>query len=334
MKNELDYRFKIKRIEKSSDADYARALRIYNETTPHEIKTNTNEITKWLDRKDPADPFEPMFFSLYFAGALAGFAMMTYIRTQRIVVLEYVALTAQYRVNTVFFSYINLLESYLSENQYDVTFILNEISNRRNGKDIDKESQLFAKVLCIEGYGKINAPYITPPLGTNNHESNFEAFLFAKSAGDIHALEKQTYLDIVKAIYFDYFSTWYAEVFPPSELAEYNELLQSSFLNLSKQLNQATTIPVTYSECPILQNSGQTLKTNGLPPAIKKNTNYLLYVILVITLIACPIAVVWVYNYVLSLLGVSIGTVSGLVGNCVGSIITACVTLYIAKKRL
>lgn len=238
------------------------------------------------------------------------------------------------RHNTVFFSYINLLESYLNVNQYDVAFILNEISNRRDGKDIDKESQLFSKVLCIEGYGKISAPYITPPLGINNHESNFDAYLFAKSAGDTCALEKQTYLDIVKAIYFDYFSTWYSCVLLPIEHAEYNDLLQKSFDKLSKKLAQATTIPVVYSECPILQNNSKTLKTSGLPPAAKKKTSRIAYVFLAITLIACPIAVVWTYNYVLSYLGLSMGTVSDFIGNCVGSIITACVTLYIAKKRL
>lgn len=334
MKNELDYKFKIKRIEKSSDPDYAKALRIYNETTPYEIKTNTNEITKWLDRKDPTDPFEPMFFSLHFAESLAGFAMMSYIRTQRVIILEYVALASQYRVNTVFFSYINLLESYLNNNQYDVAYILNEVSNRRDGKDIDKESQLFSKVLCIEGYGKINAPYITPPLGINNHESNFDAYLFVKSAGDTHALEKQTYLNIVKAIYFDYFSTWYASILLPNELAEYNELLQNSFNMLSKKLVQITIIPVVYSDCPILQNNSQTLKTSGLPPAAKKKTSRLAYVMLAIFLIVCPVAVVWVYNYLLSLLSLPMGTVSNIIGNCVGSIITASVTLYLAKKRL
>lgn len=137
MRNELDYRFSIRRLDKSTDSDYAAALKIYSETTPYEIKTNTNEITIWLDRKDSTDPFESMFFLLYYSEKLAGFAMMTYIKAQRIVVLEYIALETQYRVNTVFFTYINLLESYLHINQYDVAFILNEVSNRRNGSDID-----------------------------------------------------------------------------------------------------------------------------------------------------------------------------------------------------
>ena len=71
-----------------------------------------------------------MFFVLYYSEKLAGFAMMTYIKAQRIVVLEYIALETQYRVNTVFFTYINLLESYLHINQYDVAFWENRGSLR------------------------------------------------------------------------------------------------------------------------------------------------------------------------------------------------------------
>jgi len=97
MRNELDYRFSIRRLDKSTDSDYAAALKIYSETTPYEIKTNTNEITIWLDRKDSTDPFESMFFVLYYSEKLAGFAMMTYIKAQRIVVLEYIRHLAKIR---------------------------------------------------------------------------------------------------------------------------------------------------------------------------------------------------------------------------------------------
>ena len=334
MNNELVYKLKIKRIEKSSDPDYINALKIYNETTPYEIKTNTNEITKWLDSKNPTVPFEPMFFALYFTENLVGFAMMTYIRTQRIVILEYISIIAQYRVNTIFLSFISLLESYLNVNQYDISFFVNEISNRKDGKEIDKESQIFSKALCIEGYGKINAPYCTPPLGLNNYESSFDAYLFIKTAGDIHSLEKQTYLDIVKSIYFEYFSNWYAFVLLPNELAEYNELLFKCFDYLSNKITEFTSISVIYSECPILKNNSQTLKTSGLPLLVKKKTKLLTYVVLGAILVLCPIAVVWLYNYILSILGFSMGIAGEIIGNCVGSILTACVTLYIAKKHL
>ena len=45
MPNLLEHRFAIKRITKPSNEDYISALKIYNETTPPDIKTNTNEIT-------------------------------------------------------------------------------------------------------------------------------------------------------------------------------------------------------------------------------------------------------------------------------------------------
>ena len=275
-----------------------------------------------------------MFFALYYSEELAGFAMMSYIRAQRIAILEYVALETQYRVNTVFFTYINLLESYLHINQYDVAFILNEVSNRRNGSDIDKESQIFSKLLCIEGFGKIEAPYVTPPLGTNNFESSFDAFLFAKSSGDVHALERQTYLEIVRSIYFDYFLVWYEHVLPASQLNEYNGILQKSFEAISRKLPTNATVPVLYVECPILLNNACNVKTTGLPPAVPKKPKAFLYVALAVFIMACPLAVVWGYNHVLNLLGIPIGSVNSILGSCLGACLTAGATLWIAKKKL
>ena len=334
MRNEMDYCFKIRRIEKSTDVDYTSALKIYNETTPYEIKTNTNEITLWLDRNDKTDPFEPMFFCLYFSNRLSGFAMMTYIRSQRIIILEYIALATEYRVNTVFYSYINLLENYLNANQYDVAFILNEVSNRRNGRDIDKESQLFSKLLCVEGYGKVNAPYITPPLGNSNYESSFDAFLFVKSAGDIRALEKQTYLEIVKSIYFDYFQTWYTPVLSQKDNEQYCALLHRGFNIISKAVSSLIVIPVTYSDCPVLKNNGQFEKTNGLPPITKKRSKAMVYLLLAVLLIFCPIIIVYCYNKALLFLSIPMGAASDIIGNCLGAIFTAGASLYVARSKL
>lgn len=334
MNEDIEYRLKIRKIEKSSDADYASALQIYNGTTPYEIKTNTNEITAWLDMKSPSDKFEPLFFVLYFNDKISGFAMMTYIQTQRIVILEYIALAPEYRVNTVFYSYVSLLENYLNLNNYDVSFVINEVSYRRNGEDIDKESQLFSKLLCIEGYGKIDALYLTPPLGVNNYESSFDAYLFVKSSGDLHAIEHQTYVDIVNAIYFDYFLEWYKPFLDTTNIAEYENNLKKSYQKIMENLSPEKQLKVTYSDCPILRNSRVYTKTAGLPPTIKKAPKTLSLLFLSIIVILCPIIIIYCYNAVLSLLSIQLGTASEIIGNCLGAIITSGVTLYIARKRL
>lgn len=334
MNNSLEYCFSIRRIEKISDADYLAALEIYNETTPYEIKTNSNEITYWLEHKDDAVTFESMFFALYYANILSGFAMMSYIKSQRIVILEYIALKKEYRVNTVFFSYVSLLESYLNTNQYDVAYIINEISNRREGNDIDKESQIFSKALCIEGFGKIDAPYITLPLGNNNHESSFDAYLFAKSAGHIYKLEKQTYVDIVKAIYYDYFLTWYSKLLPANEVRQYNEIVNKQFSFIFNEIKKITDIPMLYEECPILKKNTNTLKTTGLPPTPKKQTKTMIYFLLIICIIALPMGVILIYQYILSHFSISINSISSIIGSYIGSLVTAITGILLAKKKL
>lgn len=334
MERELNYNFSIYRFETSGDPDFASSIKIYNETTPYEIKTNTNEIVFWLDKKDYKCSFEPMYFGLYYSGKLSGFAMMTYIKSQRIVILEYIALETQYRVNTVFFTYINLLESYLNVNQYDVSFIINEVSNRNNGSDIDKESQIFSKLLCIDGYGKIDAPYMTAPLGTNNFESSFDAFLFVKSAGDVHNIDSKTYIAIVRAIYFEYFQVWYEDLLTQDEFIKYKQLINKCFDNIYQNIDMQGSVPVLYTECPILLNNSHNIKTVGIPPTIPKKSKFLLYSLLAIVVVTCPLLIIFLYNVALDFLHISIGSVSSVIGSCLGSSITAIVTFVLAKRQL
>lgn len=109
MPNLLEHRFAIKRITKPSNEDYISALKIYNETTPPDIKTNTNEITYWLEQNRNELPFEIMLFSLYLNNMVVGLAMLTYLKKQKTIIFEYLALQPSFRLNAVFFTYIILV---------------------------------------------------------------------------------------------------------------------------------------------------------------------------------------------------------------------------------
>ena len=109
MPNLLEHRFAIKRITKPSNEDYISALKIYNETTPPDIKTNTNEITYWLEQNRNELPFEIMLFSLYLNNMVVGLAMLTYLKKQKTIIFEYLALQPSFRLNAVFFTYIRCI---------------------------------------------------------------------------------------------------------------------------------------------------------------------------------------------------------------------------------
>ena len=165
MPNLLEHRFAIKRITKPSNEDYISALKIYNETTPPDIKTNTNEITYWLEQNRNELPFEIMLFSLYLNNMVVGLAMLTYLKKQKTIIFEYLALQPSFRLNAVFFTYISLLQNYINDSNTDVAYYIIEINNRNKGENIDKESRLFKRLFCLENYGKINALYYSLPLG-------------------------------------------------------------------------------------------------------------------------------------------------------------------------
>lgn len=130
---QLEYKFSIKKVTKSTDEDYLTALKIYNDTTPSEIKTNTNEITQWLVNKGTNATFNSYYFCLYMNDIVIGLAMLSYIKRQRFIIIEYIALDQKYRANTVFFSYLSLLKEYIRELNLDVAYYINEISNKGGG---------------------------------------------------------------------------------------------------------------------------------------------------------------------------------------------------------
>jgi hypothetical protein len=331
----LENKFAIKRVAKSTDEDYIMSLKIYNETTPNNIKTDTNEITIWLNRKEPNNAFELLLFILYLDEKIVGFAMMSYIKRTRIVIIDYIALYDYYRINAIYFPYISLLQNYLYENNFDVTYIINEVSNKDNGENIDKESRLLKKIFCLEGFAKIEAKYYTPPLGTKNHESSFEAFLYIKSNDELNKISKSTYIDIISSIYYDYFLTWYEAIFlDPARSCEYKHKLDSYYETIVDSIQEIQSFEIKYSHCPVIDSSYAEEVTYGILPTIKKNKKLHTIPIICAVLLICPILIIWLYQYILEFIGIQIGSVNSIIGSFLGATITALSAFFFTRKKL
>ena len=71
--------FKIKRISSSGERDFINALKIYNNTIPVEIKTDTNEITYFVDLKNESGR-QMFFFCLYYNETVIGYIESAYLK--------------------------------------------------------------------------------------------------------------------------------------------------------------------------------------------------------------------------------------------------------------
>jgi hypothetical protein len=331
--NHIENKFSVKRIKKSTDSDYISALKIYNETTPIDIRTNSNEITYWIDQPNNLSAsFEMMVFVLCLDEIPIGFAMMGYIRRTKIITLDYLSVYEKYRINAVLFPYLSLLQNYLNNNGYDVAYIVNEVSNKNKGISVNKESKMFKKLFCLEGFGRVDAIYYTPPLGLNNYESIFDAHLYIKSNDNITIISKMTFLSIVESIYKDWFTAWYLPFFvDESEKNQYVSQIDQVIAKIER-VAVDEHINVLYMECPILIGYREERMAGVLPIPPKKRFIPVLPLIIALIII-CPVFVIWLYTYVLNLFGIPLDAVNTAIGTVVSATITSVSAILIARKK-
>lgn len=271
--NNYENHFFLKPITKSTDEDYIKALQIYVEETPKEIRTNTNEISYWLDKKRTTKSFEIMVFVLFLDDVLIGFSQLTYIKSQQIVIWDYISLKPPYRENSVFLIFLSMMQNYLVAANKEITYYLAEIGNKDNGKHIDRESIFYKRIICLEGYGQVMSKYYNLPLGLDNCESEFESLMYLKTNDNIPYLSKETFLNIVHAICYEYYYVWYSEFINNDEIYLYKEKLDKCYSSIEKYNREASRISIYYMQCPLFFSNTMS-KTSGTIPAKKRNVTH------------------------------------------------------------
>lgn len=322
--------FSIKPIHTVLDKDYIKSLHIYNSTTPVNIKTNSNEITYWLSHTN--NKFQLYVFSLFIGKVNVGFAMTAYLKDLKILVIDYIAITEKYKNNTVFLSFFTLVQLYFNNIQLDINYFIVEISNKNSGTDVDKESIMFLKFLCLEDFKKIEMEYESLPLGLNNTESKFNAFLYLKSVDVQHALEKDTFIHFISALYLDYYLEWYKPFFTNSDYDEYNNGIKTALEQLSKTLGKCKSVPLSTSCCKEVKNQSGLYSNIDIP--LTKPKSKKIVILLILLVLVLPVPIIWLYNYILGIIGIPINSVSSILGGVLGAIFAGLITLIVSRKRL
>ena len=186
-----------------------------------------------------------MFFTLYLDLDPIGYAMMSYIRRTKIVLIDCLEVLDRYKTNANMLSYLTLLQKYLNKNGYDISYVVCEISNKNKGLSVGKGSQMFKKLFCLEQFGKVSAGYFSPPIGLNNPESIFEATLYIKSADTTTFLNSETYLAVVDSIYRDHHMAWHEPFMSGEDMDAYATLCMQYYNSIRDSIVEGL-IPVEY----------------------------------------------------------------------------------------
>lgn len=209
MDNTMTLGFSIRRFTSTKDKDFIKALIIYNSTIPVDTKTSSSEIIYHVDHPKASAKREMFFFGLFVEASVVGFMEAGYLVTTKTIIIDYIVLKESYRLNSIFYPLFSLVQKYFTEQMIDYDFIVTEVSTKCPEESVDTESFFSRKMLQLEDFRIVNALYRQPRLGIENVESNFDFQLMIRSAQSISYIKKQTYLAIVKDIFFEHYFSWY-----------------------------------------------------------------------------------------------------------------------------
>ncbi|MFQ9516403.1 MAG: hypothetical protein ACLRZ9_11350 [Eubacterium sp.] len=227
--------FELKHFENSRDKDFSRALKIYNDTIPVDTKTGTNEIIFFADNCNLQENRKMLFFGLYINNSIVGFVEAGYLKKTKTIIIDYIVIKEEYHLNSAFYPLFGLLQKYFSDAMIDYDYIVTEVSTKCPEESVDSESFFSKKMLQLEDFRIADQIYIQPQLGIYNIESNFQFQLMIRSAQPLVSIQKETYLAIVKDIYYEHYYAWYAEV-DKEHAQKYKEHIDEQYTIIEEQL--------------------------------------------------------------------------------------------------
>lgn len=199
----LNYSLRI--FDSSADNEFLEALDIYVKSVSRSEKTNTNKIVWCIDNCNVFNKFILFFCGLKLNGKIIGYAEVALIKSTRYITIDYLIIDEKYRTHSAFYTFLLLLINFFSNEKLDYDFIGIELLTDDNGNLSKEELTEFE----LEGFRVLNTLYIQPCLELKNYDSQHEALLLIyQRNSDNKKIKKNTFLDIVYSIYFDYYYEW------------------------------------------------------------------------------------------------------------------------------
>ncbi|QDH20433.1 hypothetical protein [Saccharibacillus brassicae] len=329
----LENKYKIKWIVKSEDEDFSKALKIYSQETSPEMKTNTNEITYWIDNADNSKNFSFMLFVIYLDEEIIGYIQASYFKKNKFMLIDYMTFKDPFRINAVFFPSLSLLKELAKKNDWDINYWITEIGNQEDGKVLDKESLFLKQLISFENFGEVNIDYYQPYLGSDNFESSLQAKLYVKANDQIKKLSKDTVINIVKTIYFSYYFEWYKPFMNQQELQNYKLHLDSLLLSVEKGVGNTDPIVINHIPSKDILTQPEFHSTAGSVPA-KKIRSKFFYPTLIFAPFIGPVAFLILFQFVLSKFDIMIegGAVGAVFGALISSFASVAVIVWTNSK--
>lgn len=232
MKSISSPNYTIKLFEDSKSEDFIKALDIYMNEMPSELRTSSNEIIYWLDNYNKSFDDKLLVFGFYENDKIIGFSQCIYFKKEYFVTIDYFVIDSKHRGNHSFQMIMALFKEFFKLYKIEYNFIVTEIESK---------NKVLQQLLKMNGFGEIQSKYFQPYLGINNYDSMIEAKLLYFPAYEDKVIKKETYKMIIEILYNNHYIRWYSAFLKENDFKIYKytvkNLKEKIFSNLNDKIN-------------------------------------------------------------------------------------------------
>lgn len=209
----MDFRvsYSLRQITDSESTDFAKAMIVYNNNIDPRIRTATSEIAYWLNNNNRVN--EMLYcFALLDNNKICGYAQFMHFKDMFLIFFDYMAIDTGNRRGGTFHTFVDLIRDFMAHKNIEYDYILTEIgcfSNEEIGVDNNSVEQI--RMYRRKGFKVAHVEYYQPKLGYDNDETYLQAkILVCPKHPETNAILKETYLKLIKTVYFRHYGTWYS----------------------------------------------------------------------------------------------------------------------------
>ena len=148
---ELTKTYRLRRFSSSKDPDYPLALAIYLSTVTPDIRTNSNQITYWLDRTYREFNDEFCVCGFYIDGKVIGFAEFALFRKEGVLFFDYLSLHPDHESQSEYLQFTRMVREWIDRQPFEFDFAVTEITFETAGPEPSERSVLEVQSLQANG---------------------------------------------------------------------------------------------------------------------------------------------------------------------------------------
>ncbi|HEX2839365.1 MAG TPA: hypothetical protein VHN77_14705 [Phycisphaerales bacterium] len=201
--------YRLRRFDSPRDPDFEAAIGLYITNIGPSACTDSNDIVAWLERTYREYGDELCVLGFYVNRQLIGYSQCVLFRRERVLFFDYLVLHKEYRRQGEYFQFVERLQEWVDEQQFEFDFVVAEVAFETSGTVPSKQSVMLVDLFRRAGFHVADCQYWQPPLGINRPESDTRAHLLLAAREPVSVIRADTLLNVVHTVYFRHYQRWY-----------------------------------------------------------------------------------------------------------------------------